>query len=182
MRGVRHRLRAQKRHRNSVLFGCEQHPEGSADPVTEQSAAAALAGSTEPDDIGPFYRRNTPSAAGYVVAAFSALGIGSVLVPVALGGGAGGAANFFMFMGSVLAVGFFVMLTIGFPLTLIAHYAVRRIQRQSIHIATFGVVGLLTGYLLRLGLGYLSGLPLSAVVAVGVSAAAGRAVVNHQPR
>jgi len=74
------------------------------------------------------------------------------------------------------------MLTIGFPLTLIAHYAVRRIQRQSIHIATFGVVGLLTGYLLRLGLGYLSGLPLSAVVAVGVSAAAGRAVVNHQPR
>jgi len=163
------------------VFGCEQQPDESADPVTEQPAAAALAGLTETDDSGPFYRRNTPSAAGYVVAAFSALGIGSVLVPVALGSG-GGVAEFVMLAGLVLAVGFLVVLMIGLPLTLMAHVAVRRVQSQSIHIATFGVVGLLTGYLVRLGLGYPYGLPLPAVAAVGVSAAAGRAVVNRRPR
>lgn len=158
-----------------------QQVDGSADPVTG-TAAAALAGSAEPDGLGPFYRRNTPSVAGYVVAAFSALGIGSILVPLAINGGGSGAADFVKFALLILAVGFLVMLMIGLPLTLVAHLAVRRVRRQSIHIATFGVVGLLTGYLVGLWVGYPYGLPLPAVVAVGVSAAVGRAMVNRQPR
>lgn len=163
------------------MFGCEQQPDGSADPVTEQPAGAALIGSAETDGIGPFYRRNTPSVAGYAVGAFSALGIGSLLVPIALGGDSS-AAGFVMLVGLVLAVGFVVVLMIGLPLTLMAHVVVRRVQSQSIHVFGFGVVGLLTGYLVRLGLGFPYGLPLPAVVAVGVSAAAGRAVVNRRPR
>lgn len=146
--------------------------------MTEQ---VALVGPAATDNIGPFRRWNTPSVAGYAVAAFTALGIGSVLVPVALGGG-GGPTDFVKLVGLVLAVGFLVVLMVGLPLTLMAHVAVRRVRSQSIHVAAFGVVGLVTGYLVRLGIGFPYGLPLPAVAAVGVSAAAGRAVVNRRPR
>lgn len=150
--------------------------------MTEHSAVDVPDPSAEPDDIGPFYQRNTPSPAGYVLAAFSALGIGSVLVPVSLGGGGGGASDFAMLVGLVLTVGLLVVFTIGFPLTVIAHLVLRKVGLQSVHIAVFGLVGLLTGYLVRLWLFYPNGLPMLAVIAIGVSAAAGRAVVNRRPR
>lgn len=85
-------------------------------------------------------------------------------------------------VGAVLTFGLAVVLVVGIPLTFLAHVAVRKVRRQSVHIAVFGLVGLLAGFLLHLGLFYLGGLPLRAVLAVGVSAAAGRAVVNHRPR
>ncbi len=149
--------------------------------MSDQSEAAGPVGPAEPGDVGPFYRRNTPSVGGYVVAALCALGIGSVLVPVAFGG-ASSAADLLPGIGLVLAFGFFVVLVIGAPLTVIAHFAVRTVERQSVHVAAFGVVGLLTGSLVGLYLFDPVGFPLPVVLAVGVSAAAGRAVVNRRPR
>ncbi len=152
------------------------------DTVTERSAAPAAAEPAEPDDIVPFTRRNTPNGAGYAVAAFTALGVGSVLVPAALHSAAN-VSDFLMGVGAVLAFGFIAMIAIGLPLTLLAHLALRRVRYQIVHIAAFGVVGLLTGYLFGLWLvppPY--GLPLPVVLAVGLSAAAGRATVNHRPR
>lgn len=134
------------------------------------------------DSIGPFYRHNTPSPAGYLAAAFSALFVGSVLVSLGLGAGGGNVSDFLMLVGAVLAVGLLVAMAIGFPLTLIAHFALRGVQRQSLHIAVFGVIGLLVGYLVQLLLSHGEGFPLLAVVAVGVSTAAGRAGVNRRPR
>lgn len=151
--------------------------------MVEHSAVDVPAGSADlADDIGPFYQHNTPSPAGDLVAAFSALFVGSVLVPLALGAGGGNASDFLTLVGAVLAVGLLVAMAIGFPLTLVAHFALRGVQRQSLHIAVFGVVGLIAGYLVQLLLFHGEGFPLLAVVAVGVSTAAGRAVVNHRPR
>lgn len=150
--------------------------------MTEWSAVPASAEPAEPDDIGPFTRRNTPNGAGYTIAAFTALGVGSVLVPAALRS-ASNVSDFLMDVGTVLAFGFIAMIVIGLPLTLLAHLTLRRVRSQIVHIAAFGVVGLLTGYLFGLWLFPPSnGLPLPVVLAVGLSAAAGRATVNHRPR
>lgn len=151
--------------------------------MIEHSAVDVPARSAESaDDVGPFSQRNTPSPAGYLLAAFSALFVGSVLVPLALGAGGGNASDFSTLVGAVLTFGLLVAMAIGFPLTMIAHVALRSVQRQSLHIAVFGVVGLLTGYLVQVLLFHGQGFPLLAVVAVGVSTAAGRVVVNRRPR
>ena len=150
-----------------------------AEPVIGRAATAADL--SEPDDVGPFYRRNTPSAIGYVGAALAALVIGSLLVPVGFGG-ADNVSDFLIGVWVVLAVGSLVVLVLGLPLTVAAHFALRNVPRQSVHIATFGVVGLLTGAVVGLVLQGPGGFPLPVVLAVGVSAAAGRAVVNRRPR
>lgn len=154
------------------------NPIDGTDPVIEQTAAAMPA---ESDNIGALTRRNTPSAAGYLIAAISALGIGSILVPIAFGG-ASNASDFLTGVGAVLAVGLIVVLVVGFPLILIAHLAVRHVERQSVHTATFGVVGLVAAALSGAWLFYPYGFPLPVLLAVAVSAAAGRATVNHRPR
>ena len=81
----------------------------------------------------------------------------------------------------MLTFGLLVAMAISLPLTLITHFALRGVQRQSLHVAV-EVVGLLTGYLVQLLLFHGQGFPLLAVVAAGVSTAAGRAVVNRRPR
>ena len=163
------------------MWGCRRLLPG-AGTVTEWSAVPASAHPAELDDIGPFTRRNTPNGAGYVAAAFTALAVGSVLVPAALHS-ASNVSDFLTGVGAALAFSFIAMIAIGLPLTLLAHLALRRVRYQIVHIAAFGVVGLLTGYLFGLWLfppPY--GLPLTVVLAAGFSAAAGRATVNHRPR
>lgn len=150
--------------------------------VTEYPAVPGPAETADPDTVGPFTRRNTPNGAGYVIAALTALSVGSILVTIVLGG-VTSVSDFVTGVGIILAVGFIAMLTIGMPLTLLAHVVLRRVRQQSVHIVAFGVVGLLTGYLFgRWLFSPPYGLPLPAVLAVGVSAAAGRAAVNHRPR
>jgi hypothetical protein len=151
-----------------------------ADPPVERPATAGRAGAVEPDGLGPFYRRNTPSVAGYVAAAFIALVIGSVLVPLAFGG-AGTFSDFLIGVWLILVVGSFVVLILGLPLTVAAHFALRNVPSQGVHIATFAGVGLLTGALVSLTFDQANFTP-TVVLAVGVSAAAGRAVVNRRPR
>jgi hypothetical protein len=130
---------------------------------------------------GPLDRRNTPSAGGYLAAAFIALVIGSVLVPVAFGG-AKNASDLLIGVWVVLVVGFFVVVMFGFPLILGMHFALRNVPNQGVHIATFGGAGLLTGALACLVLLGPESFSLPVVLAVGISAAAGRAVVNRRPR
>ena len=130
---------------------------------------------------GPLHRRNTPSAGGYLAAALIALIIGSVLVPAAFGG-AENVSDFLIGVWLILVVGSLVVLVLGLPLALGAHYALRNVPNQGVHIATFGGVGLVTGAVAALVLLGPESFPLPVVLAVGVSAAAGRAVVNRRSR
>lgn len=156
------------------------NPEGSPLPVTGQISAAGL-GLSEPGDIGPFRMRNAPDIAGYVAAAGTALGVGAVLNALVLGG-VGDVAGFISLVGVILAVGLLVVLIIGLPLTLLAHVLLRRVESQRIHIAVFGLIGLVAGLLVGpLGGSWLRTTVLVAL-ATGLSAALGRAVVNRRPR
>ena len=156
-------------------------PAGRADALIGQSATRVPAELAEPDGIGPFYRRNTPSVAGYVVAAFSALAIGSLLI-AAVSGGATDVSGLLVSAGVTFAFGFVVLVALGLPLTVIAHFALRNVPSQAVHIAVFGLVGLVAGSLAGWYLFHPFGFPLHVVAAVGVSAAAGRSLVNHRPR
>ncbi len=76
-----------------------------------------------------------------------------------------------------------VVLVVGIPLTAMAHFVLRRVRRQSIHIAVFAVIGLIAGLLVApLGGTFWSGTTVLVALATGVSTAVGRAVVNRRPR
>lgn len=151
------------------------------EPSVEPQPTAGPTNSVEPDGLGPFHRRNTPSVGGYVAAAFIALIIGSVLMPLS-SGGPRNSSDFFIGFWWVLAIGFFAVLILGLPLTVAAHFTLRNEPRQRVHIATFGGVGMLTGALVGTVFLGSESFPLPVVLAVGVSAATGRALVNRRPR
>ncbi len=107
-------------------------PGGSAFPLIGQAPTDVRVSLSEPEDIGPFRRRDAPDLNGYIAAAAIALGVGAVLDASVLGGG-GDVAGFLSLVGLILAVGFLVVLVVGIPLTAVAHFVLRRVRRVNLH-------------------------------------------------
>ena len=126
----------------------------------------------------------TPSVGGYLTAAAIAVVLGSVLI----------SAIVFRVTENMFSVSGFLAVTaingvvatlaaliLGFPLTVLAHFRLRAVRPQWIHVAVFAgvgaVVGLLAVAIVLNGL-YTVGVSASMVVAVAVASAVGRWCVS----
>jgi hypothetical protein len=126
----------------------------------------------------------TPSIGGYLLAAVIAVVLGSVLIAEIVMVVTENAFTLSGFLGSsgvIAVVAAIAALVLGGPLTVLAHFQLRSVRPQWVHIAAFGAVGAVVGLVttaLLLAKLYSVGVDALIVGAVAVAAAVGRLCVS----